>query len=99
MIQRCTNPNHDKYHLYGGRGITVDPRWLEFKNFYDDMGDRPAGMTLDKINNFKGYSKDNCRWADLSTQNSNRRPWTRVEDFEDVVNNNQYKPIDGAEEF
>jgi hypothetical protein len=49
MLQRCTNPNNSKFHLYGGRGITVDPSWRDFRNFLQDMGERPPGKTLDRI--------------------------------------------------
>lgn len=74
MIQRCTNPKYDRYPYYGGRGITLDSRWLLFENFLDDMGLRPDGKTLDRIDVNKGYSKENCRWADQTTQVFNRRP-------------------------
>lgn len=74
MVQRCTNPKNDHYHRYGGRGIKVCDRWLSFKNFYEDMGPRPAGMTLDRYPDQNGnYEKDNCRWATQAEQHSNRR--------------------------
>lgn len=74
MIQRCTNPNNVGYAHYGGRGITVCDRWMNsFKNFLEDMGDRPNGTTLDRINGSHGYCKENCRWADLETQANNRK--------------------------
>lgn len=73
MKQRCTNKNHDAYLRYGGRGITVCQRWLDsFENFVDDMGVRPNGMTLDRIDNTKGYYKENCRWATVKQQCRNR---------------------------
>lgn len=74
MIQRCTNPKHKNYYLYGGRGITVCSRWLNsFLYFKEDMGERPEEMTLDRVDNNLGYFKENCRWADTATQHSNRR--------------------------
>ena len=75
MIQRCTNANNKKYNIYGGRGITVCDRWLNsFESFYTDMGDKPEGMSLDRRDNSKGYSKSNCRWANASEQAINSRP-------------------------
>jgi hypothetical protein len=73
MLGRCNNPKDHNYHLYGARGIDVCDDWLLFENFLLDMGERPANMTLDKVDNNKGYSKDNCRWATSSEQCYNRR--------------------------
>ena len=71
MKERCLNPDHHAYENYGGRGITVCRRWHKFENFYADMGEPESGMTLDRMNNNKGYSPRNCRWADWKTQNRN----------------------------
>ena len=72
MKCRCSNPNEKHYHRYGGRGITVCKRWLDdFWNFVEDMGERPEGLTLDRIDNDKGYSPDNCRWATRKAQSAN----------------------------
>jgi hypothetical protein len=71
MKQRVLNPSNRDYQHYKNRSI--EPRWMEFRNFYNDMGDRPKGMTLDRKDNDKGYFKDNCRWATLSQQARNRK--------------------------
>ena len=73
MKQRCTNPKYTDYEYYGGRGITVCSSWLTFENFLADMGSRPVGKTLDRIDNNKGYSVANCHWVDNIEQNRNRR--------------------------
>jgi hypothetical protein len=76
MIQRCTNPALDSWQYYGARGIAVCERWLSFESFLADMGERPAGMTLDRIDNDRGYEISNCRWATAAQQSQNRRPRT-----------------------
>lgn len=73
MIQRCSNPRHGAYKDYGGRGITVCKRWMKFENFVEDMGLRPPGLTLERVNNDKGYKKSNCKWATRKEQANNRR--------------------------
>lgn len=71
MVQRCTNPNDPSYSRYGGRGIQVCDAWRSFEKFYRDMGDRPAGMTLDRINPKGNYEPGNCRWATNKEQQNN----------------------------
>ena len=74
MIQRCTNPKRKEYKNYGGRGIFVCQEWLDVNNFIKDMYlSFIDGLSLDRIDNDKGYSKDNCRWANQTIQSRNTR--------------------------
>jgi len=73
MIGRCHNPNHTNFKKYGQRGIVVDPRWRSFSNFLADMGSRPPGHTLDRINSDGNYEPGNCRWATATEQAKARR--------------------------
>jgi len=73
MHDRCNLENRKDYKFYGGKGIKVCERWRKFSNFLDDMGERPIGLTLDRIDGDGDYSPDNCRWSDITTQNRNRK--------------------------
>lgn len=74
MIARTENPKNPSFKNYGGRNIFVCRRWREsFGRFYSDMGDPPCGLSIERVDNNKGYSKKNCIWADRKTQNNNQR--------------------------
>lgn len=73
MLNRCERPTHKKFQHYGGRGISVCEQWHSFDSFYADMGPRPAGTTLDRINNSGNYEPGNCAWESRFHQQRNRR--------------------------
>lgn len=74
MRTRCNNPNDPKFHLYGGAGVRITERWDNFANFFADMGEAPAGMSIDRFPDRDGdYAPGNCRWATPSEQNNNLR--------------------------
>lgn len=78
MKSRCLNPDNKMYKYYGGRGINVCDRWMKFENFFVDMGEKPNGLSLDRINNDLGYFKENCRWATDDEQGGNKRNTRRI---------------------
>lgn len=81
MVARCNNITDKNYHNYGGRGITVDKEWLEFKNFLQDMGVRGVNETIERVDVNLGYNIDNCIWLDKKLQQQNKRDtiWIEVE--------------------
>lgn len=92
MKKRCYKSYNKDYERYGARGIRVCDRWLEsFENFLSDMGERPSGCTLDRIDNNGDYEPRNCRWATLKQQNNNRRGLRSVE-----VNGVKYNTVSSA---
>jgi len=83
MHQRCGNPANDNYRRYGARGVTVCPRWDAFEAFLSDMGERPAGTSLDRRDSAGHYEPDNCRWATRRQQNINTTRWAGYLDIDD----------------
>ena len=73
MIRRCTVQTDKDYPRYGGKGVSVCPAWMEYKNFVADMGEPEGDETLDRINTYGNYFPENCRWAGVQTQNRNQR--------------------------
>ena len=73
MVRRCTNPQDKDFPKYGGRGITVCQEWMDYSKFASDMGEPVGDETLDRIDPYGNYTKENCRWAGVKTQNRNTR--------------------------
>lgn len=79
MCERCGNPNAREFRNYGARGIAVCDRWQSFENFIGDMGRRPEGGTLERVDNSRGYEPGNCVWATMTEQNANKRNNRHIE--------------------
>lgn len=78
MRSRCLVRSNKDFHHYGGRGISICERWNDYANFLSDMGEKPAGLTLDRINVDDNYCPENCRWATRKEQTANRRPFKQA---------------------
>lgn len=81
ILKRCLNKDDKACSFYGARGITVCERWLMFENFLEDMGDKPVGKSLERVDNDGSYSKDNCRWATPKERANNTRRNRRITAF------------------
>lgn len=98
LVARCTNPNRPDYRYYGGRGITVCERWLNsFAAFVEDMGIRPDGRSIDRIDNARGYEPGNCRWATKDEQMQNTRATRRIEFNGRVMGLNAWAKVVGID--
>lgn len=91
MKQRCENPKNPAYKNYGAKGILFCKKWNEFVGFLDDMGERPVGTTLDRIDNSKGYFKENCRWATKVVQSRNREITKKITTGVNITKSGKYE--------
>jgi len=75
MLQRCHNPKRKDFRYWGGRGVSVCERWHTFENFLADMGEKPPGLMIERVDNSGNYELSNCIWTTRAKQNANRRAW------------------------
>lgn len=94
MIRRTTKRSSSDWYLYGGRGIKPTESWMSFEGFFNDMGEAPEGMSLDRIDNDLGYFKENCRWVDAKVQARNTRRCVPI-----YVDNTKFPTASSAAEF
>ena len=94
MIDRCYRNTNIMFYRYGGRGIKVCRRWKNFKNFLKDMGEKPFNLSLDRIDNDKNYTPENCRWATIKQQSRNKRNTVRL-----TINGETKSVYDWSEQF
>lgn len=100
MKERCLNKNKWDYKYYGGRGITISDEWLnDFNKFIEDMGDKPEGHTLDRIDTNKGYCKENCKWSTRTQQAQNHGKVHKAKGYSQIGPNTfrvHFKDINGV---
>lgn len=97
MLSRCYNEKLNNYHRYGGRGVRVCGRWLEsFENFLSDMGERPEGKSLDRIDNNGNYELSNCRWSTPYEQQQNQRQTIRLTVYGKTATISEWVKISGT---
>lgn len=85
--QRCLNPKSLSYEIYGGRGISLCEEWQTFEKFFEDMGEAPEDYSIERIDNNRGYSKENCKWANRSMQNLNKRYQNKTTGIRNISHN------------
>lgn len=99
MMTRCYNPKQPGWENYGGRGIAVCERWHDFVLFREDMGDKPVGHSIERIDNDKGYEPGNCRWGTRREQNRNKRNVVLTEDDVRKIRSDQRRQVDIAADY
>lgn len=95
MRSRCNDPKNKNYHRYGGRGIKVCERWDSFENFLADMGERPEGLSIERIENDGNYEPGNCKWATREEQQNNKRNNVHIEHEGQMLSPKEYAEVTG----